>query len=142
MADVTGIAITDITAFGWSDDGQQVWFTHKLRDGSEYRLVYPHAAAGQLLTMFMHATRSASAQRVSRDPREAAEGMDSNVLQVEEVRVGTAPGATGAIMHFTTIDSVPVALEIPTSLLRAAAAQLQLILRGLEDGPSRAARVH
>lgn len=142
MVDVTGVAITDITAFGWSDDGQQVWFTHKLRDGSEYRLVYPHAAAGQLLTMFMHATRSASAQRVSRNPHEAAEGMDSNVLQVEEVRIGTAPGADGAILHFTTADSVPVAVEIPVSLLRAAAEQLQHVLGGLDGGPSRKARMH
>ena len=140
MADVTGVAITDITAFGWSDDGQQVWFTHKLRDGSEYRLVYPHAAAGQLLTMFLHATRSASAQRISLNPREATEGIDSNVLQAEEVRFGTAPGAAGAILHFTTADSVPVAVEIPVSLLRAAAEQLQLILRRLEGGAGR--RIH
>src|SRR6266404_743167 len=79
MAEIAGVSIVEITAFGWSDDGQHIWITHKLSDGSEYRLVYPYVAAGHLITMLTHAARSASARRAARNPVEVAEGMDSNV---------------------------------------------------------------
>jgi hypothetical protein len=133
MADINGVAITDITAFGCSDDGQHVWVTHRLRDGSEYRLVYPYGAAGHLITLFSHAARSAYARRATRNPQEAAEGMDSNVIPVDEVRIGTSPENAGAILHLTTADNVPIAVEVPIALLGDMAEQLQRVgdsLRG------------
>src|ERR1700674_5897593 len=131
MSDVTGVAISEVTAFGWSDDGKHIWITHKLRDGSEYRLVYPLAAAGHLIAMFGHAARSAAALRAAGSPQEAVEGMDCDVIVIEQIRIGTAPKDSGAILHLTTVDNVPIAIEMPTALLRDVADQSQRVLERL-----------
>ena len=52
--------MTDLTAAGSSDDGEHVWITHRLGDGSEYPLVYPYEAVGYLITVLTDAARSAS----------------------------------------------------------------------------------
>jgi hypothetical protein len=127
MADIDGVAITEITGFGCSDDGKQIWLTHKLRDGSEYRLVYPHNAAGHLITLFSHAARSASELRHAANPAEAAAGLDSDVISIEETRVGTLPGNDGAILHLTTSDNVPIAVALPGPLLASLIEQLRQV---------------
>ncbi|HEY2538631.1 MAG TPA: hypothetical protein VGI28_03915, partial [Stellaceae bacterium] len=90
MANVTGVKVTDLTAAGASDDGAHVWITHRLGDGSEYPLVYPYEAVGYLITVLTDAARSASRRRIAGNPQEAVEGLNSNVIPVVEVRVGTA----------------------------------------------------
>src|SRR5712671_7832332 len=95
MADIRGVKVTDLTGSGSSDDGGHVWITHRLGDGSEYPLVYPYEAIGYLITVLTDAARSASRRRVARNPQEAAEGLNSNVIPVEEVRVGTSPENSG-----------------------------------------------
>jgi hypothetical protein len=127
MSDIDGVAITEITGFGCSDDGQHIWLTHKLRDGSEYRLVYRYGAAGHLITLFSHAARSASERRATVNPQEAAEGFDSDVIPVEEVRVGTLPDDEGAILHLTTADNLPIAVGLSPAVLSALIDQLQHI---------------
>jgi hypothetical protein len=139
MDDITGVAIT---AFGCSADGRHVWVTHRLRDGSEYRLVYPYEAAGHLITLFSHAARSAYLRRATCNPQEAVEGMDSNIIPVEEVRIGTAPDNSGAILHLTTADNVPIAAEIPASLLEDVAARLQHVLENLRAAVTPRGRIH
>src|SRR5260221_11946560 len=104
MPDIAGVSIVEITAFGWSEDGQHIWITHKLSDGSEYRLVYPYIAAGHLITLLTHAARAASARRVARKPPEAAEGMDSNGIAIEKDRIGVSEEKSEAILHLTTTD--------------------------------------
>jgi hypothetical protein len=142
MAEINGVAIAEITAFGCSDDGQHIWITHKLRDGSEHRLVYPYGAAGHLITLFSQAARSASERRLAVNPEEAAAGFDSNVIPVEEVRVGTAPGSDAAILHLTTTDNVPIAVALPPPLLSALIDQLQHVGDGLHVGGAAKRRLH
>jgi hypothetical protein len=142
MSELAGVSIEEITAFGWSEDGQHIWVTHKLRDGSEYRLVYPYIAAGQLITMVAHAAGSASSRRASRDPGEAAEGMDSAALPIEEVRIGSAPDGTGAMLHMTTADNVPIALALPLAQLEELAEQAQKLSRRLRDASQPKTRLH
>jgi hypothetical protein len=143
MTEIAGVSITDVTSFGWSDDGEHIWVTHRLADGSEYRLVYPYVAAGQFITMLIHATQSAAAQRAARNPREASEGTDANVIPVEEVRIGIAPGHSGAILHLTTADNVPIAVGMSAELLGETVAQAQHVLEGLGGaaGPAKG-RLH
>ena len=117
MADITGVKVADLTSSGASDDGEHVWITHRLGDGSEYPLVYPYEAVGYLITVLMDAARSAYRRRIARNPQEAAAGLDSNVIPVEEVRVGTSPDGSGAILHVTTADNIPIAVELPATLL-------------------------
>ena len=142
MSDFMGISIEEITAFGWSDDGQHIWITHKLRDGSEYRLVYPYLAAGQLITMFTHAAGSASARRAGRNPTEAVQGMDSAVMPAEEVRIGTAADGAGAILHFTTSDNIPIAVQLPVTLLEEIATEMWRLLDNLRTTPQTRDRLH
>ena len=111
MADVTGVKIIDLTAAGSSDDGEHVWITHRLGDGSEYPLVYPYEAVGYLITVLTDAARSASRRRSLQNPAEAGEGLNTNVIAVEEVRVGTSPETSGAILHLTTANSIPIAVS-------------------------------
>jgi hypothetical protein len=92
MADVSGVKIIDLTAAGSSDDGEHVWITHRLGDGSEYPLIYPYEAVGYLITVLTDAARSASRRRIAQNPVEANEGLNTNIVPVEEVRVGTSPG--------------------------------------------------
>lgn len=142
MAEMTGVSIDEITAFGWSDDGQHIWVTHKLRDGSEYRLVYSYTAAGQLITIVTHAVGSASAQRAIHNPIEAREGMDSAVLPAEEVRIGTAPDGLSAILHVTTADNIPIAVQLPVALLEKIARQTEGLLEGLRAAAPARDRLH
>jgi len=137
MADIRGVKVTDLTASGSSDDGGHVWITHRLGDGSEYPLVYPYEAIGYLITALTDAARSASRRRVARNPQEATEGLNSNVIPVEEVRVGTSPANSGAILHLTTADNIPIAVELPITLLGAVADELRRVLesrRSVGDG--------
>jgi hypothetical protein len=137
MADMIGVKVTDLTASGASDDGRHVWITHRLGDGSEYPLIYPYEAIGYLITVLTDAARSASRRRVARNPLEAAEGLNSNIIPIEEARVGTPPGESGAIIHLTTADNIPIAVELPINVLEDVIQQLQLVVeaqRGGRDG--------
>ena len=60
------------------------------------------------------------------------------MIPVEEARVGTAPEAAGAILHLTTADSIPLAVELPVAILREVVEQLQDVLERVQGG--RAAR--
>ena len=142
MADVTGVKIIDLTAAGSSDDGEHVWITHRLGDGSEYPLVYPYEAVGYLITVLTDAARSASRRRSVQNPAEAGEGLNTNVIAVEEVRVGTSPETSGAILHLTTADSIPIAVEIPVAVLGDVVEQLQHVLQRAERKERRGRRLH
>jgi hypothetical protein len=142
MPDIAGVSIIEVTAFGWSDDGQHIWIAHKLSDGSEYRLVYPYVAAGHLITMLTHAARSASARRVARNPLEATEGMDSNVIPIEEVRIGTSEENSEAILHLTTSDNVPIAVGMPAALLGEVAEQSKRVFESLRGAARAKGRFH
>jgi hypothetical protein len=140
MNDIRGVKIVDLTEAGASDDGEHVWITHRLGDGSEYPLIYPYEAIGYLMTALADAARSASQRRSARNPREAAEGLDCNVIPVKEVRVGTAPEKAGALLHFTTADSIPVAVEVPAFRLRGLVEELQRVVEALGGAPASGAR--
>jgi hypothetical protein len=142
MADKNGVNITDLTASGSSDDGEHVWITHRLGDGSEYPLIYPYAALGYLITVLTDAARSAFRRRAARSPWEAAEGMDSHVIPIDEVRVGTAPDHCGAILHLTTADSIPVAVEVPAALLGDMVEQLRRVAATLGNAAPANKRLH
>jgi hypothetical protein len=88
-------------------------------------------AAGQFITMLIHATQSAATQRAARNPQEAREGMDTNVLSVEEVRIGITPGHSGAILHLTAADRVPIAVGMSAELLGEMVVQAQRLLETL-----------
>jgi len=133
MAEITGVAITDLTASGSSDDGRHVWITHRLRDGSEYRLMYPYEAIGFLMSVLTDAARTAYRRRAAGNPREVVEGMDSNVMPISEVRVGTSPDNSGAILHLTTNDNIPIAFELPAAQLGEVMEQLQRVLNSLQS---------
>jgi FAD/FMN-containing dehydrogenase len=135
MTDITGVKIVDLTEAGTSEDGEHIWITHRLGDGREYPLIYPYQAVGYLMTALADAARSASRRRTARNPHEAAEGMDSDVIPATEVRVGTAPGKTGVILHFTTADDIPIALELPVSSLGELMAELRRVMDGLGGAP-------
>jgi hypothetical protein len=140
MADVVGVSIEAITGCGWSDDGRYIWLTHKLSDGTEYRLVYPFVAAGHLITSINHAIGSAAAKRAERNPNEVKEGMDGNAMPVEEVRIGTADAKV--IMHLTTADQVAIVVEMPAAVLGQIAEQSQCVLDSLETVVPRQGRLH
>ncbi len=142
MAEITGVKITDLTEAGSSEKGDYVWVTHRLGDGTEYPLVYPFEAIGYLIAVLTDVARSASRRRADSDPAEAAEGLDSNVVPVAEVRVGTAPDRSGAILHLTTADRIPLAVELPTTILAETVAQLQQLLASLDRGGRAAKRLH
>ena|ERR1700704_6184644 len=127
MADITGVKITDLTACGTSEDGEHVWITHRLGDGTEYPLIYPFEAVGYLITVLGDAARSAQRQRVARNPREALEGADTDVIPLAAIRVGTSPDNSGAILHLTSTDRVPIAVEVPAELLGEVIEQLQRV---------------
>ena len=142
MADVTGVKIIDLTAAGSSDDGEHVWITHRLGDGSEYPLVYPYEAVGYLITVLTDAARSASRRRSLQNPAEAGEGLNTNAIAVDEVRVGTSPETSGAILHLTTADSIPIAVELPVTVLRDVIEQLQHVLKRAERKERSGRRLH
>jgi hypothetical protein len=133
MADVRGVKIVDLTAAGSSDDGEHVWITHRLGDGSEYPLVYPYEALGYLITVLTDTARSASRRRLDHKPGEATDGLNSNVIPIEEVRIGTSPDTAGAIVHFTTADKIPIAVQLPLAALGEVVDQLRHVLERLED---------
>jgi hypothetical protein len=142
MANVAGIKVTDLTAAGASDDGEHVWITHRLGDGSEYPLVYPYEAVGYLITVLTDAARSASWRRGTQNPQEAAEGLNTNVIPVEEVRIGTSPDNAGAILHLTTADNIPLAVELPAEVLGDVVEQLRQIAERTPRKSSRGERLH
>jgi hypothetical protein len=142
MADVVGVKIIDLTAAGSSDDGEHVWITHRLGDGSEYPLVYPYEAVGYLITVLTDAARSASRRRIAQNPTEASEGLNTNVIAVEEARVGTSPETSGAILHLTTADNIPIAVELPLAILGDVVEQLQHVLKRVQEGSTGAKRLH
>jgi hypothetical protein len=142
MADVTGVKIIDLTAAGSSDDGEHDWITHRLGDGSEYPLVYSYEAVGYLITVLTDAARSASRRRSVQNPAEAGEGLNTNVIAVEEVRVGTSPETSGAILHLTTADSIPIAVELPVAVLGDVVEQLQHVLKRAERKERSGRRLH
>ena len=142
MAEITGVKITDLTEAGASEKGDYVWVTHRLGDGAEYPLVYPFEAIGYLIAVLTDVAKSASRRRASGDPAQAAEGLDSNVVPVAEVRVGTAPDRFGAILHFTTADRIPLAVELPPAVLAETVAQLQQVLAGVNSGGQATRRLH
>jgi hypothetical protein len=127
MADISGVRITDLTACGASDDGEHIWITHRLGDGTEYPLVYPFEAVGYLITVLADAARSAQQRRVARNPREREEGADTEVIPVDAARVGTSPDNSAALLHLTTADQVPIAVELKPELLRELIEQLQRV---------------
>ncbi len=140
MAEIDGVAITDITASGWSDDGRHIWITHRLRDGSEYRLIYPCEAAVYLITTISHAARSAYRRLARRDPHAAAVGMNTDVIPLDAVKVA-ASADNRAILHMTTADNVPIAVELPAGLLEVVIEQLQRVSNRLKSAAP-AKRLH
>jgi hypothetical protein len=142
MADMNGVKISDLTASGSSDDGEHVWITHRLGDGSEYPLIYPYAAVGYLITVLTSAARSAYRQRAARRPQEAVEGMNSNVIPVEEIRIGTAADNSGAVLHVTTADNIPIAIEMPAALVGEVAEQLRRVAESFSGPASAGKRLH
>ena len=142
MADVRGVKIIDLTAAGSSDNGEHVWITHRLGDGSEYPLIYPYEAVGYLIAVLTDAVRSASRRRIAQRPAEADEGLNTNIVPVEEVRVGTSPGKSGAILHLTTADNVPLAVELPVEALGHLVEQLQDVVKRAHGRTSSAKRLH
>ena len=142
MADVRGVKIIDLTAAGSSDDGEHVWITHRLGDGSEYPLIYPYEAVGYLIAVLTDAVRSASRRRIAQNAAEADEGLNTNIVPVEEVRVGTSPGKSGAILHLTTADNVPLAVELPVAILGEVVEQLQQVLARVRGGSTGGKRLH
>ena len=142
MADVRGVKIIDLTAAGSSDDGEHVWITHRLGDGSEYPLVYPYEAVGYLISVLTDAARSAARRRIAQNPMEADEGLNTNVVPVEEVRVGISPGKAAAILHLTTADDVQLAVELPVAILGEVVEQLQHALARAQGGSTGGKRLH
>ena len=137
MADISGVKITDLTACGASDDGEHIWITHRLGDGTEYPLIYPFEAVGYLITVLADAARSAQRRRVVRDPREAEEGANTEVIPVQAARVGTSADNSAALLHLTTADQVPIAVELKPELLRQLIEQLQRVADNLGSPTSR-----
>jgi hypothetical protein len=133
MADISGVKITDLTACGASDDGEHIWITHRLGDGTEYPLIYPFEAVGYLITVLADAARSAQQRRVARNPREREEGADAEVIPVQAARVGTSPDNSAALLHLTTADQVPIAVELKPELLRELIEQLQRVADGIRS---------
>jgi hypothetical protein len=132
MADISGVKITDLTACGASDDGEHIWITHRLGDGTEYPLIYPFESVGYLITVLADAARSAQRRRVARDPREAEDGANTEVIPVQAARVGTSPDNSAALLHLTTADQVPIAVELKPELLRELIEQLQRAAEALD----------
>jgi hypothetical protein len=137
MADISGVKITDLTACGASDDGEHIWITHRLGDGTEYPLIYPFEAVGYLITVLADAARSAQQRRVARNPREREEGANAEVIPVQAARVGTSPDNSAALLHLTTADQVPIAVELKPELLRQLIEQLQRVVDNLGSPTSR-----
>jgi hypothetical protein len=133
MAEFRGVKIVDLTASGSSDDGEHVWITHRLGDGGEYPLIYPYEAIGYLITVLTDAARSASGRRIARNPLEAEEGLDANIIPATQVRVGTSLDNSGAILHMTTAENVAIAVELPASVLDDFVEQLRGVSEKLAD---------
>jgi hypothetical protein len=131
MAEFTGVKIVDLTASGTSDDGEHVWITHRLGDGGEYPLIYPYEAIGYLITVLTDAARSASGRRIARNPIEAEQGLDANIIPATQIRIGTSPDNSGAILHLTTADNVAIAVELPASILDSVIGELQRVSESL-----------
>jgi len=77
------------------------------------------------------AARSAQQRRVARNPREREEGANAEVIPVQAARVGTSPDNSAALLHLTTADQVPIAVELKPELLRELIEQLQRVADNL-----------
>jgi hypothetical protein len=97
---------------------------------------------GYLITVLTDAVRSASRRRIAQNPAEADEGLNTNVVAVEEVRVGTSPGKSAAILHLTTADNVLLAVELPVAILGEVVDQLQQVLTQVQGGSTGGKRFH
>jgi hypothetical protein len=64
------------------------------------------------------------------------------VIPVEEARVGTSPEASGAILHLTTADNIPLAVELPAAILGEVVEQLQHVLKRVQGGSGSGKRLH
>jgi hypothetical protein len=113
-----------------------------LGDGSEYPLIYPYEAVGYLITVLTDAARSASRRRIAQNPVEADEGLNTNIVPVEKVRVGTSPGKSGAILHLTSTDNIPIAVELPVAVLGKVVEQLQNVLARVQGGSTSGKHLH
>ena len=56
--------------------------------------------------------------------------------------MGTSPEASGAILHLTTADNIPLAVELPVAVLEEVVEQLQVVLKRMQGGSSGGKRVH
>jgi len=134
MAGISGVKITDLTACGASDDGEHIWITHRLGDGTEYPLIYPFEAVGYLITVLADAARSALRRRIAHHPREREEGADANVIPLHAARVGVSDDNSVALLHLTTADQVPIAVELKPEMLGDLIEQLQQAAKTLGRG--------
>jgi hypothetical protein len=105
-------------------------------------LVYPYEAVGYLITVLTDAARSASRRRIAQNPVEADEGLNTNIIPVEEVRVGTSPGKSAAILHLTTADNLPLAVELPVAILGEVVERLQEVIARVQVGSNGGKRLH
>jgi hypothetical protein len=95
-----------------------------------------------LITVLTDAARSASRRRSLQNPAEAGDGLNTNVIAVEEVRVGTSPDTSGAILHLTTADRIPIAVELRVAVLGDVVEQLQHVLKRAERKERSGTRLH
>lgn len=56
--------------------------------------------------------------------------------------MGTLPEASGAILHLTTADHIPLAVELPVAILEEVVEQLQDVLSRLQGRSSGGKRLH
>jgi hypothetical protein len=68
--------------------------------------------------------------------------LNSNIVPVEEVRVGISPDNSAAIIHLTTVDKIPIAVEIPGAVLSEVVDQLRHAQERLEGRASGSKRLH
>jgi len=54
------------------------------------------------------------------------------VIPVQAARVGTSPDNSAALLHLTTADKVPIAVELKPELLRELIEQLQRAAEALD----------
>src|SRR5438309_6500063 len=108
MADVAGVKIIDLTAAGSSDDGEHVWITHRLGDGSEYPLVYPYEAVGYLITVLI---RHYSALDAYHGQYELARLKRKADLEFESIDVLVLP-TTSTIYETAAVEADPFHLNL------------------------------
>jgi hypothetical protein len=68
--------------------------------------------------------------------------LNTNIVPVKEVRVGTTPDGSTAIVHLTTVDKIPIAVELPSAVLGEFVEQLGHVLQRLDGGARSGKRLH